>query len=464
MHKWWRISLGAVLTSLMVLLNTGLLWGQERYEGMPTEKPAEIKEAPPQKPVTPPGYFPGIPSSTPYGTLDLGPSSGYLAPYGNPAAYDNLGRGWRSHRIGKTVLTPYLEIDGLYDSNINSTPNNKLSDFITVITPGLRAELPIAGRHLLSLGYLGTGFIYSQFGSNTHYDQNMNVDMALKSKGGLTLRFGNTFRLATEVQNSEFSVNRRYFRETPYLNVGYAFADRWKVEGSYQYDMLHFTNNAFEVNDYNAQNLGVSLYYRFLPKTAALVQYIFTYVNYPSANFDNVFGHSPLVGLTWDPTAKLSGTVKFGYTVNEYQTTVPGRNNAPGNFTMSLNLLYRYSRATNLTLTAQRSFQQDLDFQNAAYESTGVWVALNHDWNFFRLTSYVSTFYINNNYLNPAFNVAEQFQRRLDNIVGVGVGLSRPLTKWLRSRLDYNYSNRSSNFSGYGYNDHRVMFGLQTAL
>ena len=466
MYKKGRNFFVVLVASALLLLIPGLLWGQEGLgqEETPIEKPAEKKEAPPEKPVEPSGYFPGIPSSTPYGTLELGPTSGALAPYGNPAAYDNLQRGWRSRRVGMVTLTPYFESDGLYRSNIYLTPSNKLSDFIFVLTPGLRADLPIAGKNRLSLGYLGTGFVYTTHGANSHYDQNINADLDFKLKSGWHLQFGNTMRVATEERNSEFSQFRRYIRNTPYFTAGYVFADRWKLEANYQFDTLSFFKTVDRVNNYNQQALGTTLYYRFLPKTSALVQYVFTYREFPNTPFDNTTNHSPLVGVTWEPTAKLSGTMKFGYTLDHYETSVPGRIDNPTGFTMSMNLLYRYSRATNLTLTAQRAFQQDVDFRNAGYYNTGVWLALNHEWSYFHIASYASFYYINSNYLNPTLDAQGQFLRRLDNIVGTGVGLSRPLTRWLRARVDYSYSNRASNFFGYSYNENRVLVGLQTSF
>jgi len=131
---------------------------------------------------------------------------------------------------------------------------------------------------------------------------------------------------------------------------------------------------------------------------------------------------------------------------------------------MSINLLYQYSRATNITLTAQRAFNQDTDFRNAGYYNTSVFVALNHQWNRLRLARYVSFYFINSNYLNPTLDAQGQFLKRLDNTLGTGFGLSRPVTRWLRARVDYAYLNRSSNFFGYSYNDNRVLMGFQTSF
>jgi len=458
------------LTSIMVLFlllgwNTAV-WGEEtKREPSPEVAPEMTEEKLPEKVQPPVGYVPGISAPDLYGTLGLGPTAGVLAPYGNPVAYDSLQRGWRSFRVGKVNLTPYFAVEGLYRSNIFLTPSDKKSDFIMVLSPGLRAEIPIAGRHRLSVGYLGTGFIYTGFTEQSHYDQNVNVDMTLNFKGGTSLRFGNTFRSATEEINSEFAQRRNYWRTTPYLTITRAFADRWKLQGAYQFDTLVFTNGEDDINDFDQHNVAATLFYRFWPKTSALIEYIFTYRGYPSFPRDNNYTHSPLVGLTWDPTAKLTGTMKFGYTFKQYETDLSGRNNSPENFIMVANLLYRYSRYTNLTVTAQRAFFEDVDFDNSAYRSTGVWVSLNHDWHYFRVYSYATFFYMNNDYVSPSFDAGNgEFLDREDNIIGVGLGLSRPINRWLRARIDYFYSNRSSNFAGYTYNDHRLLFGVSTSF
>ncbi|MCL4504065.1 MAG: hypothetical protein M1438_19755 [Deltaproteobacteria bacterium] len=54
--------------------------------------------------------------------------------------------------------------------------------------------------------------------------------------------------------------------------------------------------------------------------------------------------------------------------------------------------------------------------------------------------------------------------KRNDNFTSFGAGLSRPLTKWLKLRVDYLYNNRGSNFSFFAYNEHKVLFGIQSSF
>ena len=461
-----KIKAFLVTVIVLVLLAYGTVWAQEpeKKTTPTTEVPAETEEQAPKPPLEEPGAVPPSLVSEPYGTLNLEPSGGPLAPYGNPAAYDTLLRGWRSHRVGKFLVTPYFSANGLYRSNIFLTPVDKKSDFIMVLSPGIQVELPIAGVHRLSVGYLGTSYIYTRYSSESHYDQNVNADLILNFRGGTKVRLGNTFRAATEERNSLFARRRQYWRTTPYLTISRSLADRWKLQGSYQFDVLQFVKQINQGNDYLQQNLGATLYYKFWPKTAVLMEYIFTYRDYPNSSSGNNYTHSPLLGLTWSPTAKLSGTVKAGYTFKIYETNLDNRNNNPESWILSAELLYRLSNYTNITANAQRSFQEDIDFGNIGYRSTGVWVTLNHDWHFFKVLSYATFFYINNDYLAATFDAQGNFETRLDNILGCGVGLTRPITKWLKARIDYNYVNRNSNFYGFSYNDHRLLFGVLTSF
>lgn len=449
-----------------VLLAQGAVQGQEPgKEAVPANaKPAATEEKPSEQPMDQPGYVPPSLTPDPYGLLGLDPAAGPLAPYGNAAAYDTLLRGWRTRRLGKLLVTPYFSTNGLYRSNIFLTPVDKKSDFIVVLSPGIKAELPIAGVHRLTVGYLGKNYSYTGFPGESHYDQDINADLTLNFRGGTRLRVGNTFRTATEERNSLFARKRQYWRTTPYLTLSRTFADRWKLQGAYQFDTLQFVKSDDNNNNYFQQNLGATLFYKFWPKTAVLLEYIFTYRDYPNNSTGNNYTNSPLLGLTWSPTAKLSGTLKLGYTFKTYENHVSDRNNNPENWILSAELLYRLSRYTNITLNARRSFQEDLDFGNSGYRSSAVWVTVNHEWHFFRTYSYATFFYINNDYLSSEFDPQGNYDTRLDNIIGCGVGLSRPITRWLRARVDYNYVNRNSNFFGYGYNENRVLFGLASSF
>jgi hypothetical protein len=476
MRKTGGISHYLIFTAiLLITLGAGKAWGQVSPEQGTLEQAVQEQAKPQEQPkpekVSPiperekPGYFPTILFPTYYGIVQAGPKTGLLAPYGNPYAFDTLRRGWVTHGAGPLLVTPYLEYDGLYRSNIYLSPTNPQSDYINAVTPGVEVELPFGGLHRLSMGYLGQYWMYSDHTEESHYDHNANIDAEINFRGGLSLRGGDAFRAATEERTTETGRRRPYLQDTPYFLASYNVSEKTKIQATYQYDIWQYDRSIDQIDNYRNNLAGLFLFYKFLPRTSALAGYVFSSRVYPSYTQDNNIQNSPFIGLTWDPTTKLTGNIKFGYTFQNYENHLPGRNNSPNSWAFSLGSIYRYSRYTTLNLSAQRSIQQDIDFANATYYSTALWVSLTHDWAYFRVASYVSFAYANSSYVNSGINPSTGLlSPREDNTYTIGAGVSRPLTPWLRLRLDYNYTDDASSYFLYSYHEHRVLLGVQLSL
>jgi polysaccharide biosynthesis protein VpsM len=477
--RWGMLKFtGICLVMLMVWCSVGVAATAPQSENL-VQPPAEEEAAPEQKPPEQPpallpSYYPGIVPSTLAGyNLTFAPTviTGFVAPYGYGAVDDTLMRGWELYRLGPVVATPYLEYDGIYRTNVFQTYNDKKSDYVNTITPGIRFELPIAGQHSLSLGYLGNEFIYSRNYDLSHYDQNLNADAALNFSN-LNVKFGSVFRAATEEPSALTSPlpfvpgrERDYYRTTPYFQVAYKVADLWRLEGNYQFDDLSFRSEKDNIDDYQYNTLGATLLYKFWPKTSALMQYVAVIRNHPfNSQFNNTV-QTPLAGLTWEPTAKLSGTVKFGYSFTDYYQKIPGRNNSLDTWALSIQTIYKISRYTQLSLLAQRGIQEDVDYDLNPYTSSGLSLTLSHFWHAINVTSYLAFSYYNSDYLYTTVDpVTSTLLKRNDDYYSFGVGLSRPITKWLKVRLDYLYADRGSNLSYSSFNEHKVMLGLQTSF
>jgi len=425
-----------------------------------------------------PQYGPGGTPYADYGSTNFGPGplTGPLAPYGRSAAEDSLLRGWQTHRLGALRVTPYLEYDALYRTNVFQTSNNKKSDFVNTMNPGIRFELPVAGTHRLSLGYLGNYFIYSQYSNISHYDQNVNVDGSFNFNK-LSLRVGNTYRYATEeptLQQTGSTVTqgrqRPYILNTPYFKAIYNMGARWRIEANYQYNYLGYTKALDKVDNSQDHILGATIFYKFWPKTSALFQYIVDIRNHPYDHTKDNVVQTPMAGLTWDATAKLSGTIKAGYTFTSYNSSNPGGFSSsqsfnPNGVALSIQTLYKAGRYTQMSLTAQRALQEDPNSQNNSYFNSGLLFTVSHLWHRFDVTSYLSGSYYNNSYIADNFNPGTtELKKRVDNIIYAGGGLSRPLTRWLKLRLDYVYYNRGSNYNTYPTNEHKVLLGVQSSF
>jgi hypothetical protein len=177
-----------------------------------------------------------------------------------------------------------------------------------------------------------------------------------------------------------------------------------------------------------------------------------------------------MVGLSWEPTAKLSGSAKVGYSITNYYNSDAGtRGFNPDGLALSIQALYKLSRYTQMSLIAQRALQEDVNantiFGNNSYFNSGLLFNVSHLWHYFNVTSYLSFSYYNNKYIYDNFDPGTgELKSRVDNIIYAGGGLNRPITKWLRLRLDYLYYNRGSNFSFYAFNEHKALLGIQSSF
>ena len=401
------------------------------------EKGLEVGQAriPVERPLLPPT------------TLQVRDMTGILAPYQYSGAMDNLQLGWRGHQVGPFLMTPFFGYDSLYRSNIFQTYSHKQGDWLNLFSPNLNVQVPWGQTHSLSFAYLGNYFLYSRLTNNSHADNNFNTELRLNFPKGLEIRGGATFRAAQEEETATTPL-RAYQRFTPYFQATHHLADKWEIQGNYQYDLLQFSGETNQQNNRQDNNVGATLFYKFWPKTSFLVQYLYQRRDFPNEPTSNNSTHAPYLGLTWDPTAKLSGTIKFGYSWTTFDTQVPGRDNNLNAFSMSIQTTYRYNRYNQFSLVAQRSLQQDLDTAfNQPYENTAFYLTWNRKWESFKIQSEVVFSYANNSYINDQFNSAtNSFQKRLDNVTSIGINVLRPLTPYLRVRVYYQYQNRSFQF------------------
>ena len=348
-------------------------------------------------------------------------------------------------KAGNLKIVPELTVSQVYDSNIyqnsnvaaDGTPADVKNDYITTTTPGLKLIYEFGGEHKFILGGNVGINNYWRYTKNNYEDYNAN--------GALNLRFTKIdFDLSQTYQNSYMkrsnddpSNRMRHFESwKSNVSAAYKFADRWKIKPFYIRQDEAFVSDLDRTQSYVKNTPGISLFYRFTPRTSALVEY-----NYVDKNFkfsDNSDHRDNIIyaGLSFFDREgrKLNGDIKGGYGWTRYNHDVVNRDNKPQTWVMEGNLLYALSAYTNAALNLARYHDDDVDSGNASYNVTSAGFILQHLFTE-KIGGMGMVSYRQGDYLDDIRdNVDKQMKKRTDKIWDFGVGAFYRIQKWLETK------------------------------
>ncbi len=338
------------------------------------------------------------------------------------------------------LFTPTLEVSERHDDNFRAVEDNEESSWITSVTPTF--VLGAEGRksaYQLSYSAVSDTFHSSHKDNNTDHHVNADAGYEFDSRNRLKLNAGfhKIEDTASEDQNVE---NDKYTTS----NVGgvYSFGAqtaRNQIDFGANYQELRYQNsdhlNADKERDTTA--LNTILYHAVAPKTRALVEARHTDYDYVSNTRLNSNNVALLAGLTWDATAKTTGTVKFGGEKKRFDDSSID-DESGGMWEVGV----KWSPRTYSTFGLNTRRALDEGYNGASsIESQSTTLSWDHEW-MDRLSSTVSYTYSDQDY---------QDITRTDKIDTFGVGLTYEMRRWLDLGVGYKYSENDSDAVGESY-------------
>ena len=371
-------------------------------------------------------------------------------------------------RIGKTKVTPKLAYKGEYNDNIYLKENNEKSDYINTVTPGIGFSFEGKRGNYLGVGYEVDYVRYRDYDDNDYETYKAMGGFGIKSPMGLYLKVNDRYTDTADLYGSaelykEGEKTKRWWN-TVEGSVGYEFSDRLIIEVQYKnyvekYDL--FTDRWQNKRDHV---YGGTFYYKLLPKTSFLIEYRRTTRDYTEqANAtDNDKGITSstsedyklddyLVGLHWDPTGKLNGELKLGYSDKTYDNERGWRNNykyrEKDTWIAEANLQFNASEKTKVRTKIMRSIKESTDLTSHYYTDTTIGLDLNQA---LRRRTYVDLGID----LNAArYNAYGTEKTREDNTITATIGLEYRIRPWLRASVGYGYKRRESS-RGFEYREY----------
>ena len=230
------------------------------------------------------------------------------------------------------------------------------------------------------------------------------------------------------------------------VGASYQLADRSKLEFVYAKSFWAFLESPFRDRDEDL--FSAYLYYRFLPKTSAFLEFDRKNVTFDdrSLGLDNRVNSGQL-GLTWEMSEKSKGTIKGGRLEKDFES---GSLQDFRGWTGSIDFNHEFSDYTSLRLLAERTVNETKLLGSRYYITRGGYGEFS-----FRLIRHVSAV-LRGSYGVDAFSdaIPPDTVVRQDRTLLEGIGLRYTIRDRLIFDAGYDRRVRRSNIPVNGYNEH----------
>ena len=348
-------------------------------------------------------------------------------------------------RLGPIDLHPYLTVKETYSDNVFYTPDNKESDFVTYLTPGIVLQVPFR-THTLQFGANMTYTGHARFSSENTTDYTLSGLGNFLLGSLMTLNVSDTYAKGHEPRSSSSTgIIEKFRTNAAGVSFTYRLADVSKVQLDYTRSTWDFVTSEFRSR--HEDLISAYLYYRMLPKTSAFLEGDFKNVSFndKTNGLDNkVF--SGLLGLSWEITEQSKGTVKAGYLQKDFDEESQG---SLKTWTASADITHDFSDFTSVKLVARRDVNEASLLDTRYYITTGIYGEVMRKF-LDRLAGVVRASYAEDKFSDI---VPGEPELRKDKITAVGAGMKYYMQRWLQFALDYDYRKKDSNIDIYNYTE-----------
>ena len=366
--------------------------------------------------------------------------------YGLPLRMDN-----------GVFIYPNVYVGAGHNSNVVGTRDNVVSSTVVTLQPYVAAELKNHGdRYTLSYRGNFTRYDNSSADNFNHHDIQLAGDNYFTSRSSLGWGAG-----YVERTDPRGSTDRAISAEpdkwhAPMARALYGYgtpgaAGRIEVEGSYQ-EKRYDNNRAVTIaSDVNLATVSGRFFYRVMPRTSVVMEVRQTDADYvvdTSAN-DNT-DRRYLVGLTWEATAKTTGSFKVGHEQKDF-TSAARQDSSGGTWEGAI----RWSPLTYSVwdLVTSKTAADSTGYGDFIM-NTGTTLTWQHQWAS-TINSRVSLGSVQSDFAATT---------RTDTTNNYGLGFFYNIARTVRAGLEWTRTDRSSNQTIYEFSRNVTMLSLEATL
>lgn len=344
------------------------------------------------------------------------------------------------------IFTPTLKVVESHDSNFRAVEKNKKSTWITTIEPSFQLNAD-SNKSAYQLKYTASSDTFHSSHSDNNVDHFFSGDAGFEFNSRNRLRLNAGYKKIEETASADQKIENDKFNTK---NVGgvYTFgaeAARTQVEFGANYDELRYDNSGLDSSgqrlnkrkERDATALRSTVFYEVAPKTKVLLEGRYTDYDYKSFTDRNSKNKGLLAGVTWDATAKTSGTFKVGREKKDFKKSTYS-DKTTGMW--EAGVTWAPLTYSTFNLNTRRGFDEGED-NASAIKTQNTRLGWKHDW-MERLYSEVSYARSDRKY---------QEISRTDKRDDYGVSLTYQARRWLDVGVGYTYADNDSNAKDQSY-------------
>lgn len=367
---------------------------------------------------------------------------------------------------GSVYVTPTLDTRVEYVDNLFRTPEDQKETGLSVIEPKVQAWLQ-NGLNTYSFDYKLTDWRYFESSDDDFTDHQFNIDVHHEFDAKNVWNIYGEYWDAHEERGTGLSegvadrIDEPVEFERDTVGTDYTLGNRdsrGRVTVEYKYQDIEYQNfrDDTQYRDHDTDRYRGTFFWKVGSRTDLLAEVKYQEVRYNlvdpirrGGSFDSD-EYNYFLGVSWEPTAKTSGSVKLGNFDRSYKS--PDREDDDG-FSWEVDVYYKPRTYSVFHLTSER-FSQETNGIGDSVNTQETRLDWDHNWNG-RSSTRLSALFRNEDYSG---------QDRQDDLYGVEAVYSYAMRRWVDLGVGFRYEDRNSDVDLYDYDRNRIFLKANFSL
>ena len=370
--------------------------------------------------------------------------------------------------FGPSRLHPALTVSAIHDDNVYLTSEDETGDWITVVAPTLRLELPVR-RFLLEAETGLESRSYADQGGEDATNWFLGAAVGATFPGGLDFKVSERYAERYQVASQEFGPGEDTTVNTLAATVGYRVRDELRLElgarsETYGYDLSHDLER-------REATLQADCFWRFRPRTSAFLEGAVSDYEYDENTAQDGSAVLAALGLAWEATSRSVASAKVGWQWKRYDDEDPALGTEGDDyFVVTAGARHSFTRRTLAEVEVSHGSHESDYAGNPYYLRTALSAGLSQRFTT-KVYGRVALRYARDAYPNDVIyenpydpGRGPESGERTDRTYGGSAAVGFEATRWLTLEAGWVGERRDSSFDTFEYDDNQVSLSARAAF